>query len=610
MLLLLTIWLGLTAIAWSIGVGILFHLEAESLGKSGDREILAIWLGLSVFAISLLGVCLFVPLSPGVGLITAIALLILTRPHRIILRKIKTLLARFSWKEGIFWGSLMTILSALVSQKVTAYDTGFYHFPAIKWLSEYGLVSGLSLLHYPLGYPSSWLTLSAILNAGIFSDRTATVMGGFAFLLVLSQTAICAKRIISQTHQLSDWFFVIASFLCLSVLTWFELPVSPSPDVAVVILSMIVTWTILILSELQPKLKKHPFDPYLIPVILAAGAVTSKLSALPLFVVTALFFALGCSWHWKRIIGGAMIGILLLFPMFLFATIATGCPLFPSALFCFNDLPWSLGTETVKEITQILQNCARWTCPPDAPLGARGWDWIGHWLQQEKRAVFLIGFSLFSLFALKNKPKIAGQNYLIGLGIMGTIFVMYGSPYLRIGIAYFFIIPALLLAIYCHERSPEQAMAIWAIGGTANLWLDLSLTLMLLSSLAVIFHIIVWRYARTLKASFLLGIFCLFVGLVPLKIYLSADEYKLYWLLPAKIQALNPFPLLKKHSDNFTYNMPDPNYHWERAPGIFTPEDRCWNVELPCTPQLTHPNIRLRHPDLGLAGGFVRTREP
>ncbi|MEM9538937.1 MAG: hypothetical protein AAGA60_05425 [Cyanobacteria bacterium P01_E01_bin.42] len=608
MLFLLIIWLGLTLISWSIGIGLLFHLEAGSLGKSGDRDILAIWLGVSVIAISLLGVCLFVPLSPKVGLITAIVLLILAQPHRIIPKQIENFQTHFSWKRAIFLGLLAVIVSALVSQKITAYDTGFYHFPAIKWLSEYGLVSGLSLLHYPLGYPSSWLAVSAVLNAGILTDRGATVMGGFALILALSQTAICGQRIIKQEQQLSDWFFVISAFLCLPVLTWFRLPVSPSPDVAVVILSMVVTWTILILSNSQPDSKKHPFDPYLIPVILSAGAVTSKLSALPLFLTAALFFALSCAWQWKRVLGGAAIGMLLLLPMFSFATIATGCPLFPSALFCFNNLSWSLGTETVQEITQILQNCARWTCPPDAPPDAREWDWIGHWLQQEKRAVFIITFSIFSLLALRNKPKIAGQNYLIGLGVVGTLFVMYGSPYLRIGIASFCIIPALLLAIYCHERSPNQAMAIWAIGGTANLWLQPSITLLLLGVLAIASHLIVWRYARTLKASFLLGIFCFFVGLIPLKIYLSTEEYQLHWFLPAKIQALNPSPLLKKEADNFTYNLLDPNYRWERAPGFFTPEDRCWNMEHPCTPQLTHPDIRLRNPDRGLAGGFIRTR--
>ncbi|MBP0016508.1 MAG: hypothetical protein J7647_02995 [Cyanobacteria bacterium SBLK] len=610
MLLLLIIWLGLSLISWSIGVGILFHLEGELLGQSGDREILAIWLGLSVISISLLGVCLVVPLSPGVGSIVAIALIILTRPHRIILQKIATFRTSFSWKWASFLGLLGIIVSAFISQKVTAYDTGFYHFPAIKWLSEYGLVSGVSLLHYPLGYPSSWLALSAVFNAGILTDRAATVMGGFALLLALSQTAICGQRIIVKKQQISDWFFVISAFLCLPILTWFQLPISPSPDVAVVILSTIVTWTILILSELQPQRKKHPFDPDLIPVILAAAAVTSKLSALPLFLIAALFFAFNGSWQWKRVLSGAIIGILLLCPMFLFATIATGCPLFPSSLFCFNNLSWSLGTETVREIRQILQNCARWTCPPDAPPNSLGWDWLGHWLQQEKRAVFLIGFSFVSLLALKNRPKIAGQNYLIGLGIMGTIFVMYGSPYVRIGVAYFFIIPALLLATYCHERSPKQAAAIWAIGGTANLWLDLSFTLIFLSALAVIFHIIVWRYARTLKASFLLGIFCLFVGLVPLRMYLTTDKYQFYWLFPAKIQAINSSPLLKKHSHNFTYIMPDPNYLWERSPGVFTAEDRCWNIELPCTPQLTYPHIRLRNPELGLAGGFARIREP
>jgi hypothetical protein len=610
MVILIIIWPSLALIFWMIGIGFLHHLKSELLWQKGDLTIISIWLGLSLFAISLLFACLFVPLSPSIGLVTAIVLLILTRSHFTIYREIREIIECLSWQWLIGTSLLTLIVAALASQQVTTYDTGFYHFPAIKWLSEYGLVPGLSLLHYPLGYPSSWLALSASLNAGFLTDRAATVMGGFALLLGLLQTNICAARIIKRNHQVTDWFFVISIFLCLSVLTWFRLPISPSPDVAVIILSIFVVWIILILSQKETSSKQYLFNTYLIPVILAAAAVTSKLSALPLFLTSALFFAFSHAWQWKRVLGGAIIGIILLLPMFAFATIATGCPLFPSALLCFDNLPWSLKTETVKEITRILQNCARWTCPPDAPLDAQTWDWIGHWLQEEKRAIFLIIFSIFSLFALLNKPKISGQNYLIGLGIVGTIFVMYGSPYLRIGISYFFIIPALLLAIYCHKGERQQVLAIWAIGGTANLWLDFSPTLILLISLTLIFSVIIWQYYRIIKAQFLLAIFCLLIGLVPMKMYLNSSEYKIYWLFPAKIQLLHSYPFVKRQVNDIIYWTPDPNYRWERSPGFFSSEDRCWNIDLPCTPQLTYTNIRLRNPDIGLAGGFVRTREP
>ncbi|MCK5489639.1 MAG: hypothetical protein KAI98_06605, partial [Gemmatimonadetes bacterium] len=34
---------------------------------------------------------------------------------------------------------------------------------------------------------------------------------------------------------------------------------------------------------------------------------------------------------------------------------------------------------------------------------------------------------------------------------------------------------------------------------------------------------------------------------------------------------------------------------------------QCGGAPLPCTPFLTYPDIRLRSPDKGLAGGFVRS---
>ncbi|WP_204103346.1 MULTISPECIES: hypothetical protein [Spirulina sp. CCY15215] len=610
MLFLLIIWLSLALTCWFIGVGILHRLETESFWKQGDRTILAIWLGLSFIAISLLGASLFVPLSPIIGLLITIGFLIITYHPQNTHREINTILAHFSWRWGGFLSFLMLILAAFASQKVIAYDTGFYHFPVIKWLSEYGVVPGLSLIHYTLGYPSSWLALAASFNAWILTDRATTVTGGFAVFLALVQFAICSIRIIKQKQQLSDWFFVISTFLCLPVLIWFNLPVSPSPDVAVTILAMVITWAILVLAGESPNPKQTPFDPYLIPIILATAAVTSKLSALPLLLTAAVFFSFSSSLQWKRIIGGGIFAIVLLFPLFGYAITATGCPLFPSSLFCLDFLPWSLGTDTVQIISQILKDCARWTCPPTAPPNYQTWEWVINWLQQEKRAVFLISCSILGFFVLQKKERVPGQNYLIGLGAIGTIFVMYGSPYLRIGITYFFVIPALLIAIYCQQRSPWQITGIWVIVGTANLWLNFSPTFVLLLGLSTIFSIVIWRYYRTIKAQLFLGFLLLLVSLVPLKTALISSENQIHWLLPDRIRTLNPSYFVQRKINDITYLIPDPNYRWERSPGFFTSEDRCWNAELPCTSELIHQNIRLRNPEKGLAGGFVRILTP
>ncbi|MEA5467364.1 hypothetical protein VB714_00690 [Spirulina sp. 06S082] len=593
-------------ICWLIGTGILDRLDAKSLGQKGDRAILAIWLGISLIAMSLLVASLFVPLSPIVGFLIAIAFIILTYHPKNTPQAINTLWHLFSWQWGIFLSCLILILANLESQQIVAYDTGYYHFPTIKWLSEYGVVPGLSLIHYPLGYPSSWLALAASFNAGILTDRTATVTGGFAILLALVQVAICSIRINRQKQQLSDWFFVISAFLCLPVLVWFNLPVSPSPDIAVTILAMVITWTILVLAEESPNLKKPLFNPYLIPIILAITAVTSKLSALPLLLTAIIFFNFSTSFQWKRMIRGGVFVIILLFPLFTYAIIATGCPLFPSSLFCFDFLPWSLGTDTVQAISQIIQDCARWTCPSSTPLNYQTWEWMESWLQEEERAVFLILFSIPAFFILQKQKQVAGKNHLIGLGAIGTIFVMYGSPYLRIGITYFFVIPALLLAIYFHQRSPWQITGIWVIFGTANLWLNLSLTLILLLSLSTIFSVLVWRYHRTIKAYFVLAFLLLLVSLVPLKTTLSSSEHQIHWLSPDRIKTLDPSYFVQRKTNDIIYLTPNPNYKWERSPGFITSEDRCWNAELPCTPSLTHQNIRLRNPEKGLAGGFEK----
>lgn len=52
----------------------------------------------------------------------------------------------------------------------------------------------------------------------------------------------------------------------------------------------------------------------------------------------------------------------------------------------------------------------------------------------------------------------------------------------------------------------------------------------------------------------------------------------------------------EESSENFNYYKP-------------TMGHQCWNVELPCTDFLTYKHIRLRNPQVGIGGGFIRVNK-
>jgi hypothetical protein len=59
------------------------------------------------------------------------------------------------------------------------YDTDLYHAQIVKWFNEYGTVRGLGNLHARLGFNSLWLTFAALLDNGVWNDRSEWLMPVF-----------------------------------------------------------------------------------------------------------------------------------------------------------------------------------------------------------------------------------------------------------------------------------------------------------------------------------------------------------------------------------------------------------------------------------------------
>jgi len=71
---------------------------------------------------------------------------------------------------------VITCLGAYSSWPGTAYDTDLYHAQIIRWYNEYGTVPGLGNLHHRLAFNTSWLSLAALFDNGIWDGRSAWIM--------------------------------------------------------------------------------------------------------------------------------------------------------------------------------------------------------------------------------------------------------------------------------------------------------------------------------------------------------------------------------------------------------------------------------------------------
>ncbi|MEQ8963577.1 MAG: hypothetical protein RLP02_37675, partial [Coleofasciculus sp. C2-GNP5-27] len=309
---------------------------------------------------------LILPLSSAVGLVLVLGLVALSLLSQSTWRELAAVRSRLSPSLIVGFITLELIIAALTSQKIVWFDTGLYHFGSIRWMSQFGAVNGLALINGKFGFTSSWFALAAPLTSPIFGSRVSAITNGFIFLLAILQSLITLNQIVRRKGRLSDWFLLIFSAIAILVYTGTALTGSPilisfSPDVTVAFIIGVTAWSILVISHsAQSSLgnndtKTPLFDAKTIPLILSAGAVTVKLSALPLLPIGFLFYLIGNQFKLqiKRLLTGGAITLLILSPMVLYSLTTSGCPLYPSTFMCL-DLPWSVPIEeAIKETKPI-----------------------------------------------------------------------------------------------------------------------------------------------------------------------------------------------------------------------------------------------------------------
>lgn len=596
------VWTGLILVCFLIGTGILNSVKADCFERVGDRFIIAVWLGLVILCVSLLAVSLILPLSPWVGaMVSASMAVVALKSHR---TRTEIVAFRSVVSPGLIFGFFVLELgiAAFISRPITYGDTGGYHFQAIQWLSKFGVVPGLALIHERFGFISSWFALAAPFNSGIFEARFTAVTNGFAYLIATLHFLICLSRTLVNRACFEDYFVVIYSSISIFIITRYLMPmiVSPSPDLPVIVVTVIISWAILVASKpLSSQIYTPILEGKIIPVILSAGALTIKVSALPLLFVSSLFYILERRLI-IRLITASTIIVLLVLPLVMFGAITSGCLLYPSSLMCLN-LPWSLGSENAKQMSKIIQEYAQWS--GEVPSSQSSQLWLWHWFKHEKQTVFLLICSIISavsILYISNPCRIRKQSWLLALGVLGIAFMMYGAPTTRFGLGYLALLPSLLLAGYFNK------LLFPFIHQCTSLFLN----------------------KKSIKS--ILVFLLIFGGLIISLGYSfkTAPERKLLAAIERRDVFVNP-------SEQSRWFLPPKmlNIQWLRQPGkegsypdVYEPSNlelsrkqinniniliprsdslaQCWAAELPCTPKL-RKDVKLRNPERGIRDGFI-----
>ncbi len=629
---LVVIWTFLVLLCHGHGLWLLQVLNLSTAERSyceyntPAKFIVSTWMGAVSLSAILLALSLFFPLSPPVFYWVSVILGGISAFSPSTRRALNHYRRTFSlsWLAG--WVTLLIFVAFISTAQVTFYDAGLYHFQLIRWLSEFGTTSGLALLHSRFGFTSAWFALAAPFDAGWLDARAATITGGFVLLLSISHVAISVQNVVERSDRVSDWFLIIATFIYLPYLVNWRLAISSSPDVPVTALIVETAWLMLVIANVDrekttasssgqateqiveqtpeqstgqiPELSVHRPNIAILPVILSAGAMTIKLSALPLALGSIVFYGFQ-SFPIKalRIAKGLAIAALIVMPLLLANLKSSGCPLYPSPLFC-TTLPWSVGAEQADTMSALIQDWARWIGP--IPENAEQVNWLVRWLTIQREATLLIGASLFSaavLWFVPGQKKTYGKLALVALALMGIAFMLYKAPGTRFGLGFLAILPSLLIALVVQVRF---ALGIFLFLALCLIFYALQMNkldgaLMLLTSTMVLylgFLTVRLNQKENKPAQFiLLPLLLAIVALFPTSPYLRRTGENLQRVvLPPSVQVPT---FTRVEADNFVYYKP-------------LESDQCWAAPIPCTPYLAGDDVRLRKIGLGLKGGFRR----
>jgi hypothetical protein len=600
MLLSLICWLLLTASAAMVGSAILTMARYPDFLHFGDQFIVVTWLGLLTFASTLLGVSIFLPLRPGISFLILGSMTALAAASKKVRTRLKFPPGR---PDGLAFAGI-GILAAMVAlgstRLVWAFDTGLYHYQLVRWLSEYGTVRGLALLHFRFGFSSSWFALAAPFDFGPFQGRISGLFGGLAIFLALLHFALAMSRILQRRAVGADWFLAGGYPLIFLVCFAWSFEVSLSPDPPIWILTLLIGW--LMLLEARPemaRIQESGWSQPALPLILAFGTSAIKLSAAPVLAVAALFFLSRSPGKLRSALALSAIASLLLVPFFAANFASSGCPLFPSTVLC-ADLPWSVAKPAAQLFASYTLNSARWGTEQMAP-NATAWNWIPVWFSQWDKLmlVSLCGACLIGFLILRGWRRGKQFLWVLVLSLAGVVFLFFNAPNPRFGAGYLALFPALFAAV----AGPD--LESWGRARFTS-WLEplhsISLAAVLLGVCALLGLQISWsdlKITRKFEQS---------------DISHPTPEFHSWHrlLLPP---ALARFPGDLMVSENRRLDrILSMQLASEISNGIeyWRPlgTEQCWGVSLPCLPEPLPGDVGLRQSDNGFRSGFARTASP
>ncbi len=383
-----------------------------------------------------------------------------------------------SKKNYIFFLLIYFIMAYGTAHGIMHYDSDLYHAQAIHWIEDYGIIKGLGNLHVRLAYNSSSFALSALYSLAFLGGQSFHVMAGF-FALLLSWQCLDIKDIFRRRHfVLSDFARVMAIYYLFTI---YDEMVAPASDyyLSVMVFYIIIRWLDLNVRH------EHSILPYILLSLTGVYAVTIKLSAAPILLLSVIpIYKLVKRKNIKALVTSVIMGFVIAIPFFIRNVIISGWLLYPVTFLDFFNFEWEIPAGVAqydaKEIKTFGRGYTDVAQYGDMPIS----QWIPNWfssigginkvmliLDIIAVVIYAACFIYFIILAIGNtagRKKYEGENKVFKLShrsmvnladfltIGGTmvgclIFWLFSAPLIRYGIVYVCLTFAIVLGrIFIH----------------------------------------------------------------------------------------------------------------------------------------------------------------
>ncbi len=492
MLTVLVIWMYVIATTYLIGYGFLMSLvnmpgmlpgkknkkhERESRRYDFKFRESYIITGIVLVTVYAQIVSLFTKVSLGANLVLlALSVLIAVYYRQELGDELLGMLGKLRAGANFYvYLAVFLIMAYGASHGYMHYDSDLYHAQAIRWIEEYGIIRGLGNLHVRLAYNSSAFALSALYSFKFLGGQSYHVMSGF-FALLLAWQCVDIKNFIRRGHPVISDFARLAAIYYL--FTIYDEMMAPASDY---FLSCLVFYIIIHWLDMNVR-HERSYLPYILLALLGVFAITIKLSAAPMLLLTIVpiykLFHNRTKEKMRAFWVSVALAFVIVLPFLIRNIILSGWLLYPVTFIDFFgfywEIPKGLAAYDALEIRTFGRGYNDVATYASAPMS----EWIPNWfasitglnkimlilalLSIVVYAIYLVYFVLAfagekseklrsfnnsKVFEISHRSMLSMADFLtIGGTLIGCfVFWFLSAPLIRYGIVYVWLLPAVIL---------------------------------------------------------------------------------------------------------------------------------------------------------------------